>query len=104
MTIDSLQAAQQYAQIAQLAADRPAAGQPEATARPDFSAIVQQALQATTTQISAGEDAAVAVAKGEAGLVDVVTAVSAAEVSLEAAIAVRNRVIEAYQEIMRMPI
>lgn len=41
---------------------------------------------------------------GKAELVDVVTAISAAEASLETVMAVRDQVISAYQEIMRMPI
>jgi flagellar hook-basal body complex protein FliE len=41
---------------------------------------------------------------GQADVTDVVTAVSAAEVTLQAVTAVRDRVISAYQEIMRMPI
>ena len=41
---------------------------------------------------------------GKADLVDVVTAISAAEQSLETVMAVRDQVINAYQEIMRMPI
>ena len=41
---------------------------------------------------------------GKAQLVDVVTAVSAAETSLETVMAIRDQVISAYQEIMRMPI
>ena len=42
--------------------------------------------------------------QGKAQLVDVVTAVSAAEQSLETVMAIRDQVIGAYQEIMRMPI
>ncbi len=41
---------------------------------------------------------------GKAELVDVVTAVASAEASLETVMAVRDQVIAAYQEIMRMPI
>jgi flagellar hook-basal body complex protein FliE len=41
---------------------------------------------------------------GKAQLVDVVTAVSSAESSLETVMAIRDQVISAYQEIMRMPI
>ena len=40
----------------------------------------------------------------ETSLVDIVTAVTNAEVALETAVAVRDRVIAAYQEIIRMPI
>ena len=42
--------------------------------------------------------------QGQGSLIDVVTAVSSAEASLETVIAVRDQVIQAYQEIMRMPI
>ncbi|MFJ6023248.1 flagellar hook-basal body complex protein FliE [Brevundimonas sp. NPDC092305] len=42
--------------------------------------------------------------QGQNSLIDVVTAVSSAEASLETVIAVRDQVISAYQEIMRMPI
>ena len=42
--------------------------------------------------------------QGKAQLVDVVTAVSSAEQSLETVMAIRDQVISAYQEIMRMPI
>jgi len=42
--------------------------------------------------------------QGKAQLVDVVTAVSAAEQSLETVMAIRDQVISAYQEILRMPI
>ena len=103
MSIDALRAAQTYAQVAQVGAN---ALQAEAApvAKADFSAMVKSAVIETTTALNAGEAAAMQVANGDAGLVDVVTAISAAEVSLETAIAIRNRVIEAYQEIVRMPI
>jgi flagellar hook-basal body complex protein FliE len=42
--------------------------------------------------------------QGKGDLVDVVTAVQAAEVSLETVVAIRDKVIAAYQDIMRMPI
>ena len=37
-------------------------------------------------------------------LVDVVSAVNAAEMSLETVVAIRDKVIAAYQDILRMPI
>ena len=42
--------------------------------------------------------------QGKAELVDVVTSVASAEASLETAMAVRDQVISAYQQIMQMPI
>lgn len=104
MAIDSLKAAEAYAQIARIAANAPKTDAPAELQRPDFAAMVTDAIAETGAALKAGETAAAQVATGEAGLVDVVTAISAAEVSLETAISIRNKVIEAYQEIMRMPI
>lgn len=42
--------------------------------------------------------------QGKAALIDVATAVSSAQASLETVMAVRDQVISAYQEIMRMTI
>ncbi|NWG92073.1 MAG: flagellar hook-basal body complex protein FliE [Parvularculaceae bacterium] len=103
MSIDALKAAEAYAQ----AVRRAAAGGGETAAeiaKPNFGDMVKSAVAETASTLQAGEAAAADVARGDASLVDVVTAISAAEVSLETALAVRNRVIEAYQEIMRMPI
>ena len=41
---------------------------------------------------------------GKANIVDVVTAVAETEVAVEALVSVRDKVIQAYEEIMRMPI
>lgn len=41
---------------------------------------------------------------GEADLVDVVQAVTNAEITLNTVVAVRDRMISAYQEILRMPV
>ncbi|MGD9799484.1 MAG: flagellar hook-basal body complex protein FliE [Parvularculaceae bacterium] len=100
MSIDALRAAQAYAEVAKTAASAPA----DEAQKPDFGAMVKSAIAETASSLQVGEAAAAQAATGEASLVDVVTAISAAEVSLETALAVRNRVIEAYQEIMRMPI
>jgi flagellar hook-basal body complex protein FliE len=45
-----------------------------------------------------------AVASGKANIVDVVTEVSETEVAVEALVSVRDKMIQAYEEIMRMPI
>jgi flagellar hook-basal body complex protein FliE len=42
--------------------------------------------------------------QGKANLVDVVTAISSAQTSLQTVLAVRDQVIAAYQQIMQMPI
>ena len=104
MSLDTLTAAQIYAEAAKGAGNAASgASVPEAD-KPNFGALVNTAMSNTVGDLKAGEAAAASVVTGDASLVDVVTAVSAAEVTLEAAIAVRNRVIEAYQDVMRMPI
>jgi flagellar hook-basal body complex protein FliE len=41
---------------------------------------------------------------GGGNLTEVVTAVSRAELALQSTVAIRDRVVQAYQDIMRMPI
>jgi len=43
-------------------------------------------------------------AAGQADIVDVVNAVNAAEITLDTVVAVRDKVVQAYQSIMNMPI
>ena len=70
----------------------------------DFAGMVQDALGKA---IEVGKEAEVKSAKnisGQGELVDVVTALTAAETTLDTIVAVRDRVISAYQDISRMPI
>ena len=41
---------------------------------------------------------------GEAGLLDVITAVNDAQLTLQTVVSIRDRMITAYQDIIRMPI
>ena len=47
---------------------------------------------------------AVAAVEGKANVAEVVTAVANAELALQTVVAVRDQVVQAYQEILRMPI
>ncbi len=104
MSIDSLRASQSYQAAARIGESAARADESGEARKAGFSSLVQTAIAETSTALRTGEAAAAQVAAGNASLVDVATAVSAAEVTLETAIAVRNKVVEAYQEIMRMPI
>jgi flagellar hook-basal body complex protein FliE len=42
--------------------------------------------------------------RGEASLTDVLEAVTAADLTLQSVVSIRDRMLTAYQEIMRMPI
>lgn len=69
-----------------------------------FANLVKGAMTDAVQASRAAETQMAAQVQGKAELIDVVTAVSAAEASLETVMAVRDQVIAAYQEIMRMPI
>lgn len=69
-----------------------------------FSDLVKQAAQSTVSTMKQGEAASMQAIAGKADLSQVVTAVSNAEVTLQTAVAVRDRVIQAYLDIIRMPI
>jgi flagellar hook-basal body complex protein FliE len=71
---------------------------------PDFASVLRNAVSAVAQQGRATEAQAQAFANGRADLVDVVTAVAETEVALETLVSVRDRMIQAYEEIMRMPI
>ncbi len=80
------------------------AGKAAGVAKPDFGSLVANVLQ-TTAQTGAKADAqAMAAIGGKADIVDVVTAVAESEAAIETLVAVRDRVIAAYEDIMRMPI
>lgn len=69
-----------------------------------FGNVLQSAI---ADAVALGREAETRSAQAIAGtgdLTDVVTAVSKAELTLQTAMAVRDRVVQAYQEILRMPI
>ena len=106
MTVIAANVAQAYADAANIAskASTGAGGVGGPGELPKFSELVQDMLGSA---VAAGKDAeakSAASLTGDAELIDVVTALSAAETSLETVIAVRDKVISAYQEISRMPI
>lgn len=70
----------------------------------DFGGMLQTALQGVVGAGHEAEAQATQAISGQGNLLDVVSAVSKAELSLQTTIAVRDRVVQAYQDIMRMPI
>jgi len=70
----------------------------------DFGQMVQEAVGTVVDKGREADDKAVGLIEGKTDVVDVVTAIAETEVALETMVAVRDRVISAYEEIMRMPI
>jgi flagellar hook-basal body complex protein FliE len=69
-----------------------------------FGAMLKNAIGSVVETGRASDNQVKAVASGSANMVDVVSAVAETEVAVEALVSVRDKVIQAYEEIMRMPI
>jgi flagellar hook-basal body complex protein FliE len=93
---------QNVARMAQTAAS-PGIAQAE-TPGSSFSDFLSGAVKESVSTIRQGEQAATAQVSGQANIVDVVNSVNAAELTLDTVVAVRDKVVAAYQSIMSMPI
>lgn len=89
-----------------LAADpaQPAGSEPAGSGDASFAAILKENLGEAIGAQRAAEQQAAAAVEGKGDLGHIITAVAEADVTLQAAVAVRDRVLEAYKDIMRMPI
>lgn len=69
-----------------------------------FGDIMKTMAQKTIGTMRAGEAASARAVAGEASLPEVVQAITASEITLQTVMAVRDRMVGAYQEILRMPV
>jgi flagellar hook-basal body complex protein FliE len=69
-----------------------------------FSDFLKQGVADTLETMKNSEKTSAQAVTGEADLTDVVQAVTSAELTLQTVVSLRDRLIGAYQEIMRMPI
>lgn len=98
-------AAGAYASLAGLIGNAPGRkGGSDGSGGTDFGALVKQAMNAVTEIGHKSDTETQAVANGKANIIDVVTAVAESEVAVDALVSVRDRVIQSYDEIMKMPI
>jgi flagellar hook-basal body complex protein FliE len=103
--ITALTAANAYAAAQKAMAVDPGAAGTEAMAPGGgFGDILKSAMSDVMKASKNAETQMANQVQGKAQLIDVVTAVSSAQQSLETVMAIRDQVISAYQEIMRMPI
>jgi flagellar hook-basal body complex protein FliE len=68
-----------------------------------FSDFLKNKVSQSAETVREGERMSGRAVTGDADLTDVVEAVTAAELTLQTVVAVRDRMISAYQEILRMP-
>jgi flagellar hook-basal body complex protein FliE len=96
MDIKTSIAAQSYAQARQAAAPEPTSG----SAAEGFTKLAESFANTLMT----GEATAKAAMVGDADPHALVQALAAAESAIETVVTVRDKVVEAYQEILRMPV
>jgi flagellar hook-basal body complex protein FliE len=106
MSIDSLFASRAYGDVMAQGKmpSKGLSGPDEAKPGQSFGDMVKAMVNDTVETSKQSESMTVAALSNEAEMIDVVTAITSAEVTLETVVAVRDKVIEAYQSIMRMPI
>jgi flagellar hook-basal body complex protein FliE len=71
---------------------------------PSFNALLTDAIGSVVKAGHASDAQTQSLAAGKANIVDVVTAVADTEAAIETMVSVRDKVIQAYQAIMQMPI
>ncbi len=105
--VDFSTAVNAYKQAAGAVSSAVGANKPVAMPSSDdqtFAGMVTESLQHAVQSGRQAEELSLKQISGEADLKDVVTAVANAEHTLETVVAVRDKVLSAYQEILRMPI
>lgn len=70
----------------------------------DFGKLLAESLQSVVDSGKASDKMSLDLVNGKANAVDVVTAISQTEIAMESMVTIRDKVISAYEEIMRMPI
>jgi flagellar hook-basal body complex protein FliE len=108
MPINPAAAANAYAALGRLGAEagnpaRAFAGTPAAEG-PNFSSILKDVVSAVSQAGAHADQQTQAAAMGKANMVDVVTAVAESETAISTLVAVRDKVIAAYEDILKMPI
>jgi flagellar hook-basal body complex protein FliE len=83
--------------------DLPGGGAVDSSAN-DFSMMVKNFTQNAIDKSEMSEQLSAAAAAGKANIDQVVIAVAEAESTLSTVVAVRDKVLDAYREILRMPI
>jgi flagellar hook-basal body complex protein FliE len=71
---------------------------------PSFSALLKDAVGSVVEAGRTSDAQTMAMTSGKANVMDVVTAVADTDVAVSTLVSVRDRVIQAYEDIMKMPI
>ncbi|MEQ8735046.1 MAG: flagellar hook-basal body complex protein FliE [Rhodospirillaceae bacterium] len=104
MTIDFNTAVSAYKEAAASVSGAGGGVTPPGKSDGSFVNMVKDSLDSAMEINKHAEQVTMARIAGEASTMDVVTAVASAQHTLETVVAVRDKVLQAYQEVLRMPI
>ena len=97
-------AANAYASLARIMDSAGASGLTKSGEGSSFGAVLKEALGSVMDAGRKSDAQSVAMASGKANVMDVVTAVAETDVAVSTLVSVRDRVIQSYEDIMKMPI
>jgi flagellar hook-basal body complex protein FliE len=101
-------AANAYASLARMMDSAGGAGSAgkgsEAGGGPSFGALLKDAIGSVLDAGKKSDAQTIAMTSGKANVMDVVTAVAETDVAVSTLVSVRDRVIQSYEDIMKMPI
>ena len=100
----AINAARSVAQAAETAITGPAPAAVQSGGELGFDGVLKQVTTDAIGTIKAGEAASISAMQGKESTRHVVEALMSAEQALQTAVAVRDKVVQAYQEVARMSI
>ena len=104
MKVESSLASQLYASARSIGAAEPPAAAQKAREGESFSEALTKTMAELKATLGTSETVARQAMLGQGDVQSVVEALTSAELAFETAVTVRDKVVEAYQEILRMPI
>jgi flagellar hook-basal body complex protein FliE len=97
-------AANAYANLARILENSSGAGKGAEAGGPSFASVLKDAIGSVVDAGRKSDAQTVAMASGKANVMDVVTAVAETDVAVSTLVSVRDRVIQSYEDIMKMTI
>ena len=97
-------AANAYASLARMMESGGAEKGGQSSGGPSFGAVLKDAIGSVMEAGKKSDGQTMAMASGKANVMDVVTAVAETDVAVSTLVSVRDRVIQSYEDIMKMPI
>ena len=96
-------AANAYASLARIM-DNAGPGKGAEASGPSFASVLKDAIGSVAEAGRKSDAQTIAMASGKANVMDVVTAVAETDVAVSTLVSVRDRVIQSYEDIMKMTI